>query len=410
MNVVSSSGDVLHHHHTLNVSVGGTDEEEIDAGISPDEEGRTRRRPARGQSRIEFERLAAFFHVPINEAAKGLGVCATVLKKVCRKHGIPRWPHRKIKKLDTMLAMLETAANKPGNPQHDDDVRKKMEAVMRDRAVLMTEGKLVGEGKSENRRSKADGKRDRKRKKIDDDDEDEHDVEDSRAVTSSYTLVHNGSEQDIMQASNQGVMMPMNHQMGHLTTMEMGGYHIGMGSYTPSYGTYTNANGLAIQGNGYSYNSLFWNGAPMGMSNISLPSVHSISSGVISSTAGMMMHNLPPPLSAQHNLSMATPISPLTPIAPPLSSSNPLPIPLSHSKHPKLSHSDVLLDTHHFSTSSSLPSSSPYSYHPHRSSSAPHLAYSDFSVQQDPSGDPSPSSHFRLFDPSTMHAPTTASE
>lgn len=45
MNVVSSSGDVLHtHHHShpLNVSVGGS-EEEIDAGISPDEDGRTRR-------------------------------------------------------------------------------------------------------------------------------------------------------------------------------------------------------------------------------------------------------------------------------------------------------------------------------------------------------------------------------
>lgn len=46
MNVVSSTGDVLHHHHhhPLNVSVGGTDEDEGDMdSIAHDEEGRTRR-------------------------------------------------------------------------------------------------------------------------------------------------------------------------------------------------------------------------------------------------------------------------------------------------------------------------------------------------------------------------------
>jgi len=49
---------------------------------------------------IGFEELAPYFHLPINQVSKELGICATVLKKICRKNGIPRWPHRKIKSLD----------------------------------------------------------------------------------------------------------------------------------------------------------------------------------------------------------------------------------------------------------------------------------------------------------------------
>jgi len=105
---------------------------------------RSARKSTRGQSRIEFERLSQFFHVPINEAAKGLGVCATVLKKVCRKHGIPRWPHRKIKKIDTMLAMLEISAGRTStDPRHEEEVRKKMEVLIQERTKLMTEGKTM---------------------------------------------------------------------------------------------------------------------------------------------------------------------------------------------------------------------------------------------------------------------------
>ena len=31
----------------------------------------------------------------------------TVLKQQCREHGINRWPYRKVRKLDTMLHVLE---------------------------------------------------------------------------------------------------------------------------------------------------------------------------------------------------------------------------------------------------------------------------------------------------------------
>ncbi len=46
---------------------------------------------------ISFDELSKYFHLPINQVAKEMGVCATILKKICRRNGIPRWPHRKVR-------------------------------------------------------------------------------------------------------------------------------------------------------------------------------------------------------------------------------------------------------------------------------------------------------------------------
>ena len=40
--------------------------------------------------------LSKYFHLPIVEAAKELGMCTTMLKKLCRRCGISRWPYRKV--------------------------------------------------------------------------------------------------------------------------------------------------------------------------------------------------------------------------------------------------------------------------------------------------------------------------
>ena len=44
--------------------------------------------------------LQVVFHLPMAEAALKLGVCSTVLKKICRRNGISRWPYRLIRKID----------------------------------------------------------------------------------------------------------------------------------------------------------------------------------------------------------------------------------------------------------------------------------------------------------------------
>lgn len=54
-----------------------------------------------------YEELAQYFHMPINDVSQELGICATLLKKICRKNGINRWPHRKIKSLDKMIEAFE---------------------------------------------------------------------------------------------------------------------------------------------------------------------------------------------------------------------------------------------------------------------------------------------------------------
>lgn len=41
------------------------------------------------------------------EAAKKLGVGLTVLKRICRKFGVPRWPYRKLKSLDRLITNVE---------------------------------------------------------------------------------------------------------------------------------------------------------------------------------------------------------------------------------------------------------------------------------------------------------------
>jgi len=41
--------------------------------------------------------LSQTFHMPIQEAAKHLGVGTTTLKKICRAHGVGRWPFRALR-------------------------------------------------------------------------------------------------------------------------------------------------------------------------------------------------------------------------------------------------------------------------------------------------------------------------
>lgn len=56
--------------------------------------------------------LRTVFHLPINDAAKKLGLCVTVLKQKCREFGIVRWPFRKVKKIDTLIKQLEEEKEK----------------------------------------------------------------------------------------------------------------------------------------------------------------------------------------------------------------------------------------------------------------------------------------------------------
>ncbi|KAJ4844534.1 hypothetical protein Tsubulata_027946 [Turnera subulata] len=71
-----------------------------------------KRAAAEDIARIALEDLAKYFDLPIVEASKNLKVGLTVLKKKCRELGIPRWPHRKIKSLDSLIRNLQEEAKR----------------------------------------------------------------------------------------------------------------------------------------------------------------------------------------------------------------------------------------------------------------------------------------------------------
>lgn len=59
---------------------------------------------------ITLHELSQYFHMPITQASKELKVGLTVLKKRCREFGIPRWPHRKMKSLDSLIQNIQVSS------------------------------------------------------------------------------------------------------------------------------------------------------------------------------------------------------------------------------------------------------------------------------------------------------------
>ena len=52
---------------------------------------------------LSFQQVSQCFCMPIKQAAEELNVGLTLLKRQCRELGIPRWPHRKLKSLETLI-------------------------------------------------------------------------------------------------------------------------------------------------------------------------------------------------------------------------------------------------------------------------------------------------------------------
>ena len=50
--------------------------------------------------------LQSQFGLGLKEAAANLGMCATTLKRACRRHGIKRWPRRQIAKCVGMASLV----------------------------------------------------------------------------------------------------------------------------------------------------------------------------------------------------------------------------------------------------------------------------------------------------------------
>lgn len=90
---------------------------------------RKRRRPSLDEcmDNLSLATLEANFHLPLREAAEKFGVCVTFFKKVCRAHGIGRWPHRKVAQIHKNL---EKMGESPANITVEglENIKKKEEA------------------------------------------------------------------------------------------------------------------------------------------------------------------------------------------------------------------------------------------------------------------------------------------
>lgn len=60
-------------------------------------------------STITLAMLRPHFEEPLAQVAQSFGICVTLLKKICRRHGIARWPHRQISGLRKSIASMEHA-------------------------------------------------------------------------------------------------------------------------------------------------------------------------------------------------------------------------------------------------------------------------------------------------------------
>uniref|UniRef100_J3M0F4 RWP-RK domain-containing protein n=1 Tax=Oryza brachyantha TaxID=4533 RepID=J3M0F4_ORYBR len=97
--------------------------------------------------------IAQYFHLPIIEASRTLKIGVSILKRKCRQYNIPRWPHRKIKSLDSLIQDLEFVIDddddtgddvqKEKDKQTEEEKQEVIQALTRRKEMLETEKEAI---------------------------------------------------------------------------------------------------------------------------------------------------------------------------------------------------------------------------------------------------------------------------
>ncbi|KAJ0031148.1 hypothetical protein Pint_13716 [Pistacia integerrima] len=81
--------------------------------------------------KLTLEDLRNYFHLPIEEAARRLRLCPTVVKKICRRYGLHRWPYRKIKSLERQIQTATPRLNS-NDPEERANAKAEIERLRRE--------------------------------------------------------------------------------------------------------------------------------------------------------------------------------------------------------------------------------------------------------------------------------------
>ncbi|KAE8100076.1 hypothetical protein FH972_018005 [Carpinus fangiana] len=106
--------------------------------IEPDadhEKGRTTKVSLAAQreraGKLTLKDVGHYFHLPIEEAARRMKLCPTVLKKICRRDGMNRWPHRKVKSIQRQISSL-TASLDSNNAEARANAQAEIDRLQRE--------------------------------------------------------------------------------------------------------------------------------------------------------------------------------------------------------------------------------------------------------------------------------------
>ncbi|KAK6926233.1 RWP-RK domain [Dillenia turbinata] len=61
----------------------------------------------RRTKKLQAKDLRRYYSIPLDSAADVLNVCGSVMKKLCQKFNVTRWPHRKIKSFKRKITLLQ---------------------------------------------------------------------------------------------------------------------------------------------------------------------------------------------------------------------------------------------------------------------------------------------------------------